>query len=203
MEGSNWVALASVLTTAGLAVFSAWWQRRGERERAQEQARERQSERWLNERLSVYLRFLRAADASQSGIRYRIWWMRSAAPATAGPAEEDAGRLDLPEGAYESLQECGQALSEMRLFAPAAVTSACARFVEAARELEHFSSMDAVWTAHGDRPPAEPDADPYGDSWERMRLAADDAVAAMRADLGRDPLPADLDLYVDLTVLGC
>ncbi|MFD7026130.1 hypothetical protein [Promicromonospora sukumoe] len=200
MEGSDWVALASVVSSLAVAVFTQIYQRRGERERrdgeeatrSAQHARElddRRRERWLDLRRDLYARFLRGADALEERAEERTRWILFGGPPDPNP---EVGNVVETE-ATDLIVRCTEALEEMRLFASGEVVSAASEYIVLAIEVENMG-VQGTWQAGDLHASGSADIADFVEvvkslipkMGERAKVARK-VLAAMRDDLGADP----------------
>ncbi|MCL1871373.1 MAG: hypothetical protein FWF90_13300 [Promicromonosporaceae bacterium] len=192
MRSAEWVALGSVFATVLVAAIAATTQIVLDRQRRKGERDQRKDERWLDQRLDLYARFLEGADECIQANRDRALYLYSLENGQLGeaPPPED---LQGPSSPVEGIEKCAAALSRMRLFAPAAVTDPAGEFIERTREIEYFGGLEVakahVWWVETD--PNKP-AEWTGRSGQResddpRTEIGEKLIAAMRDDLGADP----------------
>jgi hypothetical protein len=200
MEGSDWVALVSVVSSLAVAIFTPIYQRRGERERlgADEQVRsaqhdreqdERRRERWLDLRRDLYARFLRGADQLEARALDRAHWILYGGDPSPDPGSANEVEIE----AVDLIGRCTEALEEMRLFASGEVVRTASEYIALSIEVERLG-VQATWEKRRlhDEGQAENAALVSALSHvtplrEERAEAARQVLAAMRDDLGADP----------------
>lgn len=200
MEGSDWVALVSVVSSLAVAIFTPVYQRRGERERreGEEATRsaqhrreldDRRRERWLDLRRDLYARFLRGADALEERAEERVHWMLSGGPPSPDPADNNVVEIE----AIDLIARCSEALEEMRLFASGDVVRTASEYISQSIEVENLG-VQGTWQVHDLHSTGSADtaalmevADGTIALMRERTKTARKVLAAMRDDLGADP----------------
>jgi hypothetical protein len=181
LSGAEAVALAGVVATVVVAALGAVAQQLGEHSRRKDEREKLKVERWIDQRLDLYAKFLDGGDRCVEHHRERVLYVQGSEPPPPGRGEHEprhAGSMEATAG----MRMCADALSRMRVLAPGPVIEAATDFLEATRELEYFAVLQVVgWEllevedvdwSHVDTIQGHRD--------ERARKV----VAAMREDLG-------------------